>query len=159
MDIGLGEFLLIVIVSLIVFGPQKLPEVAGALGRALYEFRRASADITATFLGAQVVEPAPPAAPLPSGRPCAACGAFVRSEHRFCTVCGTDQETWMRPSTPGGHVPHDPADGDQHPVGGPTAAANGNPAVASLAPLVARDAPAEVGGAVPFTTGSRHGDD
>jgi sec-independent protein translocase protein TatB len=39
---GLGEILLILVVALIVLGPNKLPEVAKTLGRAYGEFRKAS---------------------------------------------------------------------------------------------------------------------
>jgi TatA/E family protein of Tat protein translocase len=116
MGLGLGELLLIFIVALIVFGPEKLPEIAGMLGRALYELRRASADITATFLATDDAPPASPPAPLASGRPCAACGAFVPSSYRFCSACGTDQETWIRPNVPATSAAEDGArarhDGD-----------------------------------------------
>ena len=41
--IGAGEFIVILIVGLIVFGPSKLPEVGRALGKGLREFRKAQA--------------------------------------------------------------------------------------------------------------------
>ncbi len=44
-DIGLSEILVILVVALIVLGPQKLPDVARALGRGLSEFRRALDDM------------------------------------------------------------------------------------------------------------------
>ncbi|MBO4401148.1 MAG: twin-arginine translocase TatA/TatE family subunit [Selenomonadaceae bacterium] len=47
--IGMGEFILILIVGLIVFGPGKLPEVGRALGKGLREFRKAQAALTATL--------------------------------------------------------------------------------------------------------------
>lgn len=47
--IGMGEFILILIVGLIVFGPSKLPEVGRALGKGLREFRKAQAALTATL--------------------------------------------------------------------------------------------------------------
>lgn len=47
--IGMGEFVLILIVGLIVFGPSKLPEVGRALGKGLREFRKAQAALTATL--------------------------------------------------------------------------------------------------------------
>ncbi len=37
--IGAGEFVLILIVGLIVFGPSKLPELGRSLGKLLREFR------------------------------------------------------------------------------------------------------------------------
>jgi len=39
---GAGEWLLILIVALIIFGPGKLPEVGRGFGRAIREFKRAS---------------------------------------------------------------------------------------------------------------------
>ncbi|MEQ8224895.1 MAG: twin-arginine translocase TatA/TatE family subunit [Candidatus Eremiobacterota bacterium] len=39
---GAGEWLLILIIALIIFGPGKLPEVGRGFGRAIKEFKRAS---------------------------------------------------------------------------------------------------------------------
>lgn len=41
--------LLILIIVLIVYGPGKLPEVGGAIGKAMREFRRATTDIQDEF--------------------------------------------------------------------------------------------------------------
>jgi sec-independent protein translocase protein TatA len=41
--------MLIAFLGLIVFGPGKLPEIAGQVGRAVRDFRRSTADITAEF--------------------------------------------------------------------------------------------------------------
>ncbi len=38
---GIGEFVLILLVVLVVFGPGKLPEVGEALGKAIREFQGA----------------------------------------------------------------------------------------------------------------------
>lgn len=42
--IGMPELIIILVIALIVFGPQKLPELAKALGKGLAEFRKASED-------------------------------------------------------------------------------------------------------------------
>ena len=47
--IGAGEFIVILVVGLIVFGPSKLPEIGRALGKALREFRKAQAALSATL--------------------------------------------------------------------------------------------------------------
>jgi TatA/E family protein of Tat protein translocase len=47
--VGPWEIILILIVALIVFGPDKLPEVAGQVGRTIRDFRRWTADLTAEF--------------------------------------------------------------------------------------------------------------
>lgn len=47
--IGAGEFVVILIVGLIVFGPSKLPEVGRALGKVLREFRKAQSALSDTL--------------------------------------------------------------------------------------------------------------
>ncbi len=47
--IGLPELLLILVVALVVIGPQKLPDLAKSLGRGLAEFRRATEDLKETI--------------------------------------------------------------------------------------------------------------
>lgn len=47
--IGAGEFVLILIAGLILFGPSKLPELARSLGKALREFRKAQAAFSKTL--------------------------------------------------------------------------------------------------------------
>jgi sec-independent protein translocase protein TatB len=44
--IGFGEILLIVIVALIVMGPQKMPGVARTIGKTIAAFKKASSDLT-----------------------------------------------------------------------------------------------------------------
>ena len=45
----MGEFILILIVGLIIFGPKNLPEVGKTLGKGLREFRKAQAALSATL--------------------------------------------------------------------------------------------------------------
>ena len=47
MSLGFWEIVLIVIVILVLFGPKRIPELARALGRANYEFKKAKSDIEA----------------------------------------------------------------------------------------------------------------
>lgn len=47
--IGMTELLVILVIALVVLGPQKLPEMARSLGRGLAEFRRASNDLRREF--------------------------------------------------------------------------------------------------------------
>ena len=74
--VSAGELVVIVLVALVVLGPQKLPEVAKQLGKAMRELRRASADLQQAFNDAAELDDkapppkAPPATtPLPSPKP------------------------------------------------------------------------------------------
>ena len=48
---GLGplEIILILVIALIVFGPAKLPEIMGQVGKAIADFRRATSDLSEEF--------------------------------------------------------------------------------------------------------------
>jgi TatA/E family protein of Tat protein translocase len=50
--LGFTEILVILVVALLVFGPDRLPELARSLGRGLAEFRRASSDLRRSVLEA-----------------------------------------------------------------------------------------------------------
>lgn len=71
--IGPMELVVIVVVALLIFGPQRLPEFARNLGKGLAEFRRASNDLRQTLaldelqndLRNTINAPAKPAAPRP----------------------------------------------------------------------------------------------
>lgn len=68
--LGFGEILVILVVVLLVFGPEKLPEVARTLGKTMAELRRGVDDIrhelTVANLDAEVNHP--PRA-MPSNEP------------------------------------------------------------------------------------------
>ena len=42
--IGMQEILVILVIGLLIFGANKLPEIGGGLGRAIRNFRRASSE-------------------------------------------------------------------------------------------------------------------
>jgi sec-independent protein translocase protein TatA len=44
-NISFGEFLLIAVVALVLFGPQKLPEIGRALGKAIQEIKNGAREI------------------------------------------------------------------------------------------------------------------
>jgi TatA/E family protein of Tat protein translocase len=46
--IGVPELIFIFLLALLIFGPRKLPELGRSLGKALTEFRRASAELRMT---------------------------------------------------------------------------------------------------------------
>ena len=39
--IGIPELLIILVVALVIFGPGKLPEIGGALGKGIRDFKKA----------------------------------------------------------------------------------------------------------------------
>src|SRR3954470_10466371 len=47
--IGYQEMFVLLVVSLVVFGPARLPELAGQVGRWVRDFRRMSSDLTGEF--------------------------------------------------------------------------------------------------------------
>jgi TatA/E family protein of Tat protein translocase len=48
-NIGVPELLVIMAIALIVFGPNKLPELAKGLGKAIREFKKASEEVKEEF--------------------------------------------------------------------------------------------------------------
>jgi sec-independent protein translocase protein TatA len=56
----------ILVVVLIIFGPGRLPELGGAVGKAMREFRKATSELTNEVTSAVHTTPAaPPAPPAP----------------------------------------------------------------------------------------------
>ena len=55
LGIGTPELLVILVVALIVLGPERLPEIARALGRAMAELRRATAGLTDELHNARIL--------------------------------------------------------------------------------------------------------
>ena len=48
-SVGTPEILLVLVIALLLFGPQKLPELGKSLGRAIREFKKASAELQETI--------------------------------------------------------------------------------------------------------------
>src|ERR1700722_2576740 len=49
--LSVPHLIIIFVVALVVFGPEKLPELARNLGKLMGEFRRATGDLRSTFEG------------------------------------------------------------------------------------------------------------
>ncbi len=47
--IGIPELMLILVIALIVFGPQRLPEIGRSIGKAVRDFREMSAGFTSEW--------------------------------------------------------------------------------------------------------------
>lgn len=72
-SIGAPEILVILIVALLVLGPNRLPEAARQVGRAMAEMRRISAGFQAEMRDAmQTPVAGPPVPPTPANPPAAA---------------------------------------------------------------------------------------
>lgn len=75
LGMGPAELLLILALALIVFGPQKLPEIGAQIGKAFREFRRTTSELSQEFnrslqleLDERKIQPPP----SPGDRPLAA---------------------------------------------------------------------------------------
>ena len=67
-DLGGTEIMVILVVVLIFFGGDKLPEVARGLGKSIREFKKATAGIEEEFKRAMEEPPKRVAKPAPSGK-------------------------------------------------------------------------------------------
>lgn len=88
--IGMPELILILVVALLVFGPNKLPELARSLGRGLAEFRRASSDLRDHFMTPPPAPTEPPASAAvpPTASPASAQADGVSPSDTVATSAG-----------------------------------------------------------------------
>jgi sec-independent protein translocase protein TatA len=56
----LPELIILLVVALVIFGPKRLPEIGGATGKAIREFRKGTTEL-ADDKPAQISTPPPPA--------------------------------------------------------------------------------------------------
>jgi sec-independent protein translocase protein TatA len=89
--LGVPELLIIAFIILLVFGVGRLPEVGGALGKGIREFRKASTDDNSPSdggpgKGADLSAPASDVATAEIF--CTECGAKNAVGARFCASCG-----------------------------------------------------------------------
>jgi sec-independent protein translocase protein TatA len=59
----------LLLIVLIIFGPGRLPELGGAVGKAMREFRKATTELTNEVTSAAQATPATPATPPPPAQP------------------------------------------------------------------------------------------
>jgi sec-independent protein translocase protein TatA len=65
--LGFQELLVVLVIALLFFGGNKLPEVGSALGKAIREFKNATAEPDPRER--KPLEPAGPEPPLPEAKP------------------------------------------------------------------------------------------
>ena len=73
-DIGGPEVLLIMLIALLLFGSERLPDLARSLGKSIREFKKATSGLEEEFRRAMEAPPTPPprppaAAPVPTAPP------------------------------------------------------------------------------------------
>lgn len=102
-DLGFGELLVILVAGLVIFGPQRLPEVGRALGTALRELRRASQELMTEVAEAarDLDDPGPRPSHRPPAGPAPDPGAPPRSPE-------ADAGTASRPDGPSAGAPTQP---------------------------------------------------
>ncbi|MCL4370914.1 MAG: twin-arginine translocase TatA/TatE family subunit [Chloroflexi bacterium] len=79
-----AHLILILVIVLIVFGPGKLPEIGGSLGKSINEFKRgfsSDSDAETKSGGSE-----PPSTPQPGV--CPTCGTESPTGNQFCGKCG-----------------------------------------------------------------------
>jgi sec-independent protein translocase protein TatA len=86
------HIIVVVVVALIIFGPQRLPEIGRGLGKALNEFRKGTKEMTEGFREEVVrpveTTPSAPVAPVAPSVPVAPpAQAEPHTRGNFCTQC------------------------------------------------------------------------
>ncbi len=156
-NIGAGEMVFILVAALIVLGPQRLPELARAIGKFMREFRRQTDDVrnvverefyamdedfnrepAPTRPGTRVPSPPPELAPstLPDAAP-----ANVLAEPAPALIATAEPASGPAPSDPPADAPATGEQAAAEPGGAPAQDENGIPQLAPIPGTVARNAP------------------
>jgi sec-independent protein translocase protein TatA len=101
----MGPFELIVVLAIviIIFGVGRLPEIGGAVGKGIREFRKASkedldeepkkiSEAQSTVQPPPAVPPVTPSAPPSVSVTCQKCGTANPPGNKFCSQCGASLE-------------------------------------------------------------------
>ncbi len=91
------HLVIVAIAALLIFGPQRLPEIGRGVGKAITEFRRGAKEMGTTFteeLNQPIDTPVQPAAVAASEQPadsnfCIHCGKANPAGAVFCNQCGS----------------------------------------------------------------------
>jgi Sec-independent protein translocase protein TatA len=86
--ISFEQVVLLLVLALILFGPERLPEIAEKIGKWVAQLRQASTDFTQQYQ--QVLNPALP--PPPEEFYCLHCSQKMEQRSTFCPHCGQRQE-------------------------------------------------------------------
>ncbi|MHA7633432.1 Sec-independent protein translocase protein TatB [Corallococcus sp. M7] len=156
-NIGAGEMVFILVAALIVLGPQRLPELARAIGKFMREFRRQTDDVRnvverefyamdqdfnsevpPTRPGTRVPSPPPElaASSIPGAAP-----ANVLAEPAPALTATVDPANVPAPSEAAPDAPAADAQAAAQPGAAPAQDENGLPQLAPIPGTVARNAP------------------
>ena len=92
--IGLPELFLVLLLALVVIGPERLPEVASQIGRTVADLKRQANQLTSEFQSSledatkERKQQREGASPAVTAQTCASCGAQSTSQAQFCASCG-----------------------------------------------------------------------
>lgn len=87
MGIEIPEVLILLVLALILFGPEKLPEYGAKLGNFIARMRNASSEVTQPLQDA-FRQDQPPPPPLIRENFCHQCGHTLAPDFTFCPQCG-----------------------------------------------------------------------
>lgn len=96
--IDFPEFIVILIIALILFGPEKLPEYSQKLGQMVYKWRRAYTNLQrSVYMNPDLSQLTGLHSQYPQDL-CPKCRQRVSGDFRFCPACG--QELSVAPPAP-----------------------------------------------------------
>ena len=87
MGFEIPEILILLVLALILFGPDKLPEYGAKLGRFVARMRQAGSEVTQPLQEA-LNQPLPSPPPLIRENFCHQCGHTLEPDFTFCPRCG-----------------------------------------------------------------------
>jgi TatA/E family protein of Tat protein translocase len=101
MFIDLPELLIIMALAFILFGPEKLPELAHKMGQMVRKFKQASANLqSSVYLPPDLSNLPPPPSPYQE-QICPHCQQRISPDFAFCPACGQRvKEEPVKPSPP-----------------------------------------------------------
>ena len=98
-SIGPAEIIVVLVIGLIVLGPNRLPEAARQIGKAVTEFRRVSSGLQAEVRDA-FADPVPGTPPVPPAPTSAAVAADVAGVTEVAAHTVEGPAPWANPAIP-----------------------------------------------------------